>query len=92
MDGHDTKTGKENWKTTLRSKVDSSPVIVGDRVYIGSNDGRLYGLHLADGKIVWEKQLNGGIIGSPAVAFGRLVVATDRGVVYCLGKKETSQK
>ncbi len=83
------KTGKENWKVVLRSKIESSPVIVGDRVYIGSSDGRLYGLNLADGKIVWEKQLNGGIIGSPAIAFGRLVVATDRGVVYCLGEAKT---
>ncbi len=38
---------------------------------------------------IWEKQFNGGFLSSPAVAFERLVIATDRGVVYCLGKKNS---
>jgi outer membrane protein assembly factor BamB len=83
------KTGDELWKVTLKSKVDSSPVIVGDRVYVASTDGRLYALALKDGAILWERQFNGGFISSPAVAFGRLVIATNRGVVYCLGAKKT---
>ncbi len=84
----DPESGKLNWSTTLKNKIDSSPVIVGERVFVGSTDGRFYALDLANGEIKWEKQLNGGIIGSPAVAFRRLVIATDRGVVYCLGDKE----
>jgi outer membrane protein assembly factor BamB len=82
------ETGKINWTRTLKSKVDSSPVIVGDRVFVGSTDGRLYGLSLKNGETLWEKQFNGGFLSSPAVAFDRLVIATDRGVVYCLGKKK----
>lgn len=80
------KTGKKNWATELKSAIETSPIIVGQHVYVGSNDGRLYRLNLSDGKILWKKQLNGGLTGSPAVAFGKLVIATDRGVVYCLGK------
>ena len=72
----------------LKAKVDSSPVIVGQRVYVGSTDGRLYSLSLENGEKVWEKQFNGGFVSSPAVAFDKLVVATDRGVVYCLGKSK----
>lgn len=88
----DPESGKQNWRTTLKNKIDSSPVIVGQRVFVGSTDGRFYALDLANGEIQWEKQLNGGILGSPAVAFRRLVIATDRGVVYCLGnKKELKQ-
>ena len=75
------------WKDSL--KIVSSPVIVDGRVLVGSTDGRFYELALETGKIVWEKELRGGIIGSPAVAFGRVVIATDRGVVYCLGGKQT---
>ena len=80
-------SGNKNWTTQLKAKVDSSPVIVGHRVFVATTDGRLYSIALDDGKILWEKQFNGGFIGSPAVAFGRLVIATDDGVVYCLGKK-----
>ena len=81
-------TGDVNWAVTLKAKVDSSPIIAGDRVYVGSTDGRFYVLSLKDGKTIWEKQFNGGFISSPAAAFGKLVIATDRGVVYCLGKKK----
>ena len=81
------KTGKKNWAVTLKANVDASPIIVGEYVYVGSTDGRFYKLALSNGDQVWEKQFNGGFLSSPAAAFERLVVATDRGVVYCLGKK-----
>lgn len=84
----DPKTGDLNWTTVLDAKVDSSPVIVGDKVYVGSTDGRFYVLSLKNGEKIWEKQFKGSFVGSPAVAFERLVIATNRGVVYCLGKKE----
>ena len=80
------KTGDKNWGIELKSSIETSPIIVGEHVFIGSNDGRFYRLNLYDGKILWNKQLNGGLMGSPAAAFGKLVIATDRGVVYCLGK------
>jgi len=81
-------TGKKNWATTLKANVDASPIIVGEHVYVGSTDGRFYKLTLASGDKVWEKQFNGGFLSSPAAAFEKLVIATDRGVVYCLGKKQ----
>lgn len=81
------ETGKQNWTVTLKSKIESSPVIAGDRVFVGSTDGRFYALSLENGKTVWEKQFNGGFLSSPAIAFGKVVIATDRGVVYCLGSK-----
>jgi outer membrane protein assembly factor BamB len=62
-------------------------VIVGSRVFVGAADGRLYALDLKTGNQVWEHQATGGFTGSPAVADGKLVVATDRGVVYCFGSK-----
>jgi outer membrane protein assembly factor BamB len=35
----DAKTGKQRWRTPTRGKVDSSPVIAGSHVYVGSSDG-----------------------------------------------------
>jgi outer membrane protein assembly factor BamB len=76
----------------LKSKIVSSPVIADGRVLVGSTDGRFYELKLETGEIVWETELQGGIIGSPAVGFGRVVIATDRGVVYCLGEQPSDRK
>lgn len=85
------KTGSEIWSTTLKAKIDGSPIIAGDRVHIGSTDGRLYTLDIADGKILWQKEFGGSFMGAPAIIGGetpRLVVATERGVVYCLKKTQ----
>ncbi len=81
------KDGKEIWTTTVKAKVDGSPIIAGNRIYAGSTDGRLYTLDLANGKVLWQKQFNGSFLGSPGIIGGaspRLVVATERGTVYCL--------
>ena len=82
-------TGKQDWTVTLKGRIDGSPVVVGDRIFVGASDGRLYALSL-DGDILWEKQLKGPINNTPAPAFGKLVIATDRGVVYCLGKQKAA--
>jgi outer membrane protein assembly factor BamB len=87
VEAFNAKTGEELWSFATKQRVDSSPVIVGERVYVGAADGRLYGLELKTGKQVFEYQGTGGFTGSPAVADGKLVIATDRGVVYCFGGK-----
>jgi outer membrane protein assembly factor BamB len=65
--------------------VDSSPAIAGGRVYIGSADGRLYGLDAKNGKKEWEFDAGAGIATSPAIAAGRIVIGTQDGRVYCFG-------
>src|SRR4029079_10125633 len=42
-------TGKELWSFTTRARIESSPLIAGNRVYVGSNDGHFYVLDLASG-------------------------------------------
>lgn len=84
------KDGKIKWVFPTGGKVDSSPVIVGSRVYFGSADGKLYVVELATGKQVQALELGsgrGGILASPAVSDHRLVIGTVDGVLYCLGKK-----
>ena len=41
------------WKQTFGGAVDSSPAVVGSRVYVGSDDGNLYALDSATGNIIW---------------------------------------
>ncbi|RMF91920.1 MAG: hypothetical protein D6741_15500, partial [Planctomycetota bacterium] len=84
----DRRTGKPRGQFMTRRYVDGSPVRVGNRVYIGSMDGRLYCLDAGDASLqtlVWEKDLGGAISGTPAVVDGRLVVATEEGDIYCFG-------
>ena len=64
-------------------KVDSSPVVVGDRVFIGCSDGDLYAIDLKEGKKVWSFTAGAPIVASPSIAGGRLVVGDGDGTVHC---------
>ena len=78
-------TGKAVWTFTTRARVESSPLVVGTRVFVGSNDGVLYELDLASGKKVWEFTAGAPLSASPAAAQGALVIGSQDGVLYRFG-------
>lgn len=60
------------WTFKTGGPVKSSPAIVDGRVFIGSDDGKLYALGLADGKKIWEFTADGPVESSPLVLNGRV--------------------
>lgn len=85
----DRATGKGVWKLATRGQVNSSPVVVGDRVFVGSKDGFLYEAKLSDGTLIEKHQVPGrGISASPAVGEGCLVIGAEGndGSLVCLGE------
>ncbi len=87
--GLDPKTGKSMWSFTTEGQVDASPVIVDGKVYVGclSDGGEFYVLDLKTGKKLQEIALDSAVSGSAAVGPDCIIVGTDKGTVYCLGKK-----
>ncbi len=84
----DRKNGNEKWSFVTGGRIDSSPVIVGDRVYVGSLDSCLYVIDLRTGKQLQKIELDSPVTGSPAVADGRLLIGTQKGTLYCFGEKK----
>ena len=84
----DRRTGKSLWTFRTGGRIDSSPVIVRDRVYFGSADRRLYAVAVADGKQLWSFNAGRPISVGPAVGEGCLVVGCEGpgGMIYCFGK------
>ena len=84
----DPLTGAEKWAVALDGNVDASPLVVGTRVYVGSQSstGEFYALNLADGRIAQQLSLGAPVTASAALAEGGLVVGTDKGVVVKLGR------
>ena len=78
-------TGKALWTFVTRARVESSPAIAGDRVYIGSNDGKFYVLSLGTGAKVWEFTAGAAFSASPAIANGKIVIGAQDGKLYCFG-------
>jgi outer membrane protein assembly factor BamB len=85
----DRKTGNEVWSVETAGMVDGSPVVVGNRVYVGclSKDGEFYVLDLKTGKKLQELNLDSAVVGSLAVGPDCILVGTDKGRLYCLGAK-----
>jgi outer membrane protein assembly factor BamB len=83
----DPKTGKPLWSFTTKGRVDSSPVIVGDRVFFGSGDGRVYAADIKTGAERWRFTAGGAVVASPAVAEECLVIGNDVGQLYGFGRK-----
>ncbi|REJ67016.1 MAG: hypothetical protein DWQ31_12790 [Planctomycetota bacterium] len=50
----DTRTGEEKWQYFAEGPVRFAPVAHDDTVYFGSDDGCLYALAAADGKLRWK--------------------------------------
>jgi outer membrane protein assembly factor BamB len=73
------------WQAALGGPVDGLPVLANGVVYVGTDpeegDPRIFALDQANGRILFDGLLPGGIASSPIVADGRLVVATRSGDV-----------
>lgn len=87
----DRKTGKPVWTKPIGSKIDSSPVTAGGRVFFGTAGGELTALRLTDGEIVWQYEIGADIAASPSVASNRLVIGAADGVIYCFGSLEKNE-
>lgn len=68
------------WQTAT---VASSPAVAGEVVYVGANDGCLYGLNTSDGRVIWKCYFGAMVSSSPAVSGNCLYVADDAGNLYC---------
>jgi len=85
--------GKQRWMFPTGDEVWSSPAILNNTVYIGSNNGCIYGIPLSDPngdgiitetELIFKQRTDGPVRSSPAAAFHRIAVGSDDGNVYCL--------
>ena len=58
--------------------IDTSPVCVGDLVFVGASDGTLYGIHRGDGRMVWKHESGSPRFATVAVS-GQALIAVDYG-------------
>jgi outer membrane protein assembly factor BamB len=74
----DVKSGKLHWSHDCLSHVFASPLIVGDKVYIGDQDGNIsiFRLTAEAHEPVAEINMGGPVYASPIFAHGTLYVAT----------------
>jgi len=80
----DAKDGHQVWHRNLGSRLESSPMAVGDTLYIGTDETNVVALKTKDGSIRWQFNSPGAIKASPSFHDGRLYVADYQGAMFCL--------
>jgi len=79
--GDVTKTHVD-WTLNKNVPSRSSPLLVGDLLYMASNDGILSCVEPKTGEVVWKDRLGGSIWASPIYAAGRVYFFNDSGTAY----------
>jgi len=72
------------WSFHTGGKVNSSPALAGDTVFVGSYDENLYALDAAAGTLKWKFKTAGPVLSSPAVAHGTVYFGSYDGQFYAL--------
>jgi len=62
----------------------SDVTVVGDRLYLGTHDGRVLGLRAADGTTIWSFATGDSVLAAPSVDAARVYAGSFDGKVYAL--------
>ena len=76
----------ELWKVKTGGQVISSPVIVDDMLYVGSEDHTLYAINKDTGKVKWRYKTAGAVHSTPAVSNDEILFLSYDGFFYALDK------
>lgn len=79
----DAARGRRVWSQRIGPSR-TQPVVVEERVVLGTDDGWVYALNSADGSIAWRTRLPGGVLIAPVRWKSSLLVATTADSVYTL--------
>jgi outer membrane protein assembly factor BamB len=83
----DAKTGKEVWVREISGHLESSPMAVGDKLFIGTDTTNVMALRASDGKTLWNFNSPGAIKASPSYHRGRVFVADYQSSMFALDAK-----
>jgi outer membrane protein assembly factor BamB len=79
--------GKIHWRHRI-GPSESSPLLVGDRLYGGDWNGDVWAFDANHGRVVWRRHVSDAAVkGALAYAGGRLFVGAYDGHVYCLSRR-----
>ncbi|MGB7843505.1 MAG: PQQ-binding-like beta-propeller repeat protein [Salinimicrobium sp.] len=76
------------WKFKTHGQVISSPVIVDNTLFIGSNDNNLYAINASSGELEWNYKTEGPINSTPVVKEGKVMFLSYDGFFYALNQKD----
>lgn len=84
-------TNNTAWKYNIGSPIKSSPIIYGDKVFVGADDAKLYAFNRTNGDLLWSYQTGGskskGIKCAPTVSNGKVIFGSLDCNLYALNEE-----
>jgi outer membrane protein assembly factor BamB len=85
----DIADGHKVWNYSVEGEysggIDSSPAVADGKVYVGSENCKIYCLNAETGQDIWTYIAGHFVTSSPAIVNGRMYIGSDNGKVYCFG-------
>jgi outer membrane protein assembly factor BamB len=83
----DATSGRRVWKRKLPGHLESSPMAVGNALYLGTDQTNVVAVRASDGRMLWQFNSRGAIKASPSFHHGRVFVADYQSAMFCLDAK-----
>ena len=77
------ETGRVRWRREI-GPSESSPLVAGGTVYVGSQDGHVYAFASRTGRLRWSFDTGAPIKASASLAYGRIFIGNYAGELYAL--------
>ncbi len=88
---YDLKTKNKNWRLLIPFGVEASGVSVKDRLFVGSNNGKMYSVDLANGEVVWTFDSKSELVSEPLLNDGVLYFISGSQSLYALDASNGKQ-
>jgi outer membrane protein assembly factor BamB len=86
------RDGTERWRFDVGRRVESSPAVADNTVYIGSDDTHLYAVAANSGRLSWRAQTGGQVKSSPAVDDDTVYVGSGDGYLYAFDREVGAER
>ena len=88
VDLSDADNKRSFWDSRVSAMLAGGPVAGLNKVFIGSESGKIYALDAQSGELVWQADIKGEIISSPAIDSGVVVVNTASGIMKAFNAED----
>lgn len=76
----DNSSGAEVWRIAVPQGVESGSAVIRDRLFVGSNNGKVYGIDLKSAEILWTFDTKSEVVAEPIL---------DNGIIYFLSGSQS---
>ncbi len=77
-------SGAEAWRIEIPQGVESGAALIKDRLFVGSNNGKMYGIDLQSAQIIWTFDTKSEIVAEPTLTEGVLYFLSGSQSVFAL--------